>query len=108
MGPLKLQKELRIAFYPNLYAFSFFFEIAQVYLCLAGCRVFEGHLKNERVTKTFRMHPKRSKFFCIIYALFVEIPRYLEIRLIHFAKLPTIEDSTQSIGGVNHFLRKCR
>ena len=43
---------------------SALFEIAQVYLRLAGCRVYEGHLKNDWVIKTFRKHPKSSKFVC--------------------------------------------
>ena len=42
-----------------------FFEIAEVYSRLAGCRVYEGHLQNERVIKTFQKHPKSSKFVCI-------------------------------------------
>ena len=66
-----------------------FFEIAQVYLRLAGCRVYEGHLQNEWVKKLFGNIQKvahlsaLSPVFssCIIYALFVEIPRYLEIPL---------------------------
>ena len=44
--PLKLQKDLSIAFYPDLH-FFLFFEIARIYLRLAGCRVYEGHLQNE-------------------------------------------------------------
>ena len=63
-GTTQLQKELSIAFYPDLHVFVFF-EIAEVYSCLAGCRVYEGHLQNERVIKTFQKHPKRSKFVCI-------------------------------------------
>ena len=42
-----------------------FFEIAQVYLRLAGCRLYEGHLQNEWVLKTFRKYPKSGKFVCI-------------------------------------------
>ena len=37
------QKELGVAFYPDFHAFVFF-EIAQVYFRLDGCRVYEGHL----------------------------------------------------------------
>ena len=48
--------------------FSCFFEIALVYLRLAGCRVYKGHLQNERVIKikTFRKPPK---FICINFSL---------------------------------------
>ena len=63
-GTTQLQKELSIAFYPDLHVFVFF-EIAEVYSRLAGCRVYEGHLQNERVIKTFQKHPKSSKFVCI-------------------------------------------
>ena len=45
--------------------FSWFFEISQVYLPLAGCRVHKGHLQNKWVIKTFGKHPKRTKFVCI-------------------------------------------
>ena len=71
------------------------FEIAQVYFSLAGYRVYEGHLQNERAIKTFRKHPKSTNFLsalspvfisCIIYALFVEIPSYIEIPLIDFCE----------------------
>ena len=37
---------LSIAFYLDLHVCGFF-EIAQVYLRLAGCRVYQGHLQNE-------------------------------------------------------------
>ena len=67
-GTTQLQKELSIAFYPDLHVFVFF-EIAEVYLRLAGCRVYEGHLQNERVIKTFQKHPKSSKFVCIDFSL---------------------------------------
>ena len=42
-----------------------FFEIAQVYLCLAGCRVYEGQLLIEWVIKTLWKHRKTSKLVCI-------------------------------------------
>ena len=76
-----------------------FFEIALVYLRLAGCREYKGHLQNERVIKikTFRKPPK---FICINFSLqlmhnldpflwkFQDITKfYLEI----FVKLRTIE-----------------
>ena len=48
-----------------IHRFSWFFEIAQVYLPLTGCRVHKGHLQNEWVIKTFPKHLKSSKFFCI-------------------------------------------
>ena len=41
---LELQKELSIAFYPNLYIFMCFL-IAQVYLRSAASRVYKGHLQ---------------------------------------------------------------
>ena len=42
------------------------FEIAQVYLPSAASRVYKGHLQNEcGVIKSFRKHPKSSKFVCI-------------------------------------------
>ena len=79
--------------------FSCFFEIALVYLRLAGCRVYKGHLQNERVIKikTFRKPPK---FICINFSLqfmhnldpflwkFQDITKFL---LEIFVKLRTIE-----------------
>ena len=35
-----------LPFCPDLHIFVFF-ETAQVYLRIAGCRVYEGHLQNE-------------------------------------------------------------
>ena len=60
----KLQKEFSIAFY-WFTCFHVFFEIAQVYLRSARCRVYRGLLQNEWVIKTFRKHPKCTKFVCI-------------------------------------------
>ena len=42
----KLQRELIIAFYPDWHVFMFF-EIVQVYMCLASGTVYKGHLQNE-------------------------------------------------------------
>ena len=66
-GTTQLQKELSIAFYPDLHVFVIF-EIAEVYSRLAGWREYEGHLQNERVIKikTFRKPPK---FICINFSL---------------------------------------
>ena len=41
---LELQKELSIAFYPDLYIFMCFL-IAQVYFRSAASRVYKGHLQ---------------------------------------------------------------
>ena len=73
-----------LRFRPDSYVFAFF-EIAQVYLRFADHRA-QSYLQNERATKPFRKHPKRSKFVCIKSSLFVEIPRYLEIPLIDFCE----------------------
>ena len=51
-------------FYPDSHVFKFF-KIVQVYLHLAICRVYKGHLKNKWVIRTFQKHPKSSKFVCI-------------------------------------------
>ena len=59
-----IQKELSIASYPDSHDFVLF-EIAQVYLRLADCRVYKGHLQNEWAIKPFRKHPKSSKFVCV-------------------------------------------
>ena len=40
--------------------FSCFLKMAQVYLLLAGCRVYKGHLQNEWVIKTVREPPKEN------------------------------------------------
>ena len=48
-----------------IHMFSCSFEIVQVFLRLAGCRVYKGHLQNEWAITTFRKHPKSSKFVCI-------------------------------------------
>ena len=42
----EITKRLSIAFYPDSHVFVFF-EIAQVYLRLARCREYKGHLQNE-------------------------------------------------------------
>ena len=83
-GTTQLQKELSIAFYPDLRVFVFC-EIAEVCSGLAGCRVYEGHLQNERVIKTFQKHAKSSKFVCIDSSLQFT---FLSI----FVKLRTTED----------------
>ena len=82
-GTTQLQKELSIAFYPDLHVFVIF-EIAEVYSRLAGWREYEGHLQNERVIKTFQKHAKSSKFVCIDSSLQFT---FLSI----FVKLRTIE-----------------
>ena len=109
--PLKLQKDLSIAFYPDLH-FFLFFEIARIYLRLAGCRVYEGHLQNEWVITTFRKHPKSSKLVCINSSLqFLlnfcpfcrnsKLTRKSSFRFLwNFVQQKT---STQSIGIVKHF-----
>ena len=51
-----------------------FFKIIQIYLHLAICRVYKGHLKNNLV------------YPVLMYTLFVEIQRYLEIRRIRFSE----------------------
>ena len=69
-------------------------EIAQVYLRLVGCRMHKGHVQNEWVIKTFRKHPKGSKFVCtksslhFIHNLYLllEIQRYLESPRIDFCE----------------------
>ena len=74
-----------------MFSCFFFFEIEDVYLRSAGCRVYKGHLQNEWVKKAFRKHSKSSRSILstafsssIICTLFVEIPRYLEIPLTDF------------------------
>ena len=54
----QLQKELSIAFYPDLHVFVFF-EIAEVYSQLAGCRVYEGHLQKRTSDKNFSETSKK-------------------------------------------------
>ena len=97
--------------------FRYFFEIALVYLRLAGCRAYKGHLQNEWVIKTFRKPPKGSKFVRIkpslqfMHNLYPfcrnsKISRNSSNRFLwNFAQQKT---STQSIGSVKHFERKCR
>ena len=55
-----LQKELSIAFYPDLYVFMSF-GIVQVYLHSEACRVYKGHLQNEWVIKPFLETSKKFK-----------------------------------------------
>ena len=88
---LEITKKLSIAFYWFTCFHVFFFEIEDVYLRSAGCRVYKGHLQNEWVKKAFRKHSKSSRSILstafsssIICTLFVEIPRYLEIPLTDF------------------------
>ena len=91
--------------------FSCFFEIAPVYLRLAGCRLYKGHLQNEWVIKTFQKPPKGGKFVCIKSGLQFTYNLYPSCRnsshrlLWNFAQQKT---STQSIRSVKHFQRKCR
>ena len=88
-----IQKELSIASYPDSHDFVLF-EIAQVYLRLADCRVYKGHLQNEWAIKPFQKYPKSSKFVCVKSSLqfmhnlypFLEIPGYLEIPLTDFCE----------------------
>ena len=42
----EITKRAQHCVFPHLHVFVFF-EIARVYLRLAGCRVYEGHLQNE-------------------------------------------------------------
>ena len=100
-----------------IHMFSCFFEIAPVYLRLAGCRVYKGHLQNEWVIKTLQEEPKRSKFVCVKSSLqFMhnlypfcgnsKISRNSFHRFLwNFAQQ---KKSTQSIGSAKHFQRKSR
>ena len=63
-GNRNYKKEFSIAFY-WFTCFHVFFEIAQVYLRSARCRVYRCLLQNEWLIKTFRKHPKCIKFVCI-------------------------------------------
>ena len=102
-------------FYPDSHVFKFF-KIVQVYLHLAICRVYKGHLKNKWVIRTFQKHPKSSKFVCIKSCLqFMQnvypFCRNSEISwnssyrfLWNFTQQKT---STQSICSEKHFQRKC-
>ena len=95
--------------------FSCFLEMAQVYLLLAGCRVYKGHLQNEWVIKTVREPLKGRKFVCIkssikssttmhnLYAFCrnSKISRNSSYRFLwNFAHRKT---SNQSIRSVKHF-----
>ena len=79
-----------------IHMLSWLIEIAQVYLRLVVCRMHKGHVQNEWVIKTFRKHPKGSKFVCtksslhFIHNLYllVEIQRYLESPRIDFCETP--------------------
>ena len=98
-----------------IHMFSCFFEIAQVYLRSAGWIVYEGHLQNEWVIKTFRKPPKGSKFVSIKSSLqFMhnllpfrrnyKISRNFSYRFLwNVAQQKT---STQRNGSVKHFKRK--
>ena len=87
------KKELSIASYPDSHDFVLF-EIVQVYLRLADCRVYKGHLQNEWAIKPFRKYPKSNKFVCVKSSLqfmhnvypFLQIPGYLEIPLTDFCE----------------------
>ena len=99
-----------------IHMFSYFFEVAQVYLRLAGCRVCKGHLQNEGVIKTFRKPPKGSKFASIKSSLHFmhNLNRFCRNSKIcrnsshRFLWNLAQKTSTQSIGSVKHFQRKCR
>ena len=77
-----------------IHMLSWLIEIAQVYLRLVGCSMHKGHVQNEWVIKTFRKHPKGSKFVCtksslhFIHNLYLllEIQRYLESPRIDFCE----------------------
>ena len=96
--------------------FSCFFEISQGYLRLARWKVSKGHLQNEWVIKTFRKHPKCSKFVCIKSSLqfmhkLYPFCRNSKISRISFHRFlwnfTQRKTSTQSIRSVKHFQRKC-
>ena len=57
---LEITKRAQHWVYPDSYLFLCF-EIARS----AASRVYRGHLENEWVIKTFRKHPKCSKFVCM-------------------------------------------
>ena len=100
-----------------IHMFSCFLEMAQVYLLLAGCRVYKGHLQNEWAIKTFRETLKGRQFVCMKSSLqFMhnlypfcrnsKISRNSSYRFLwNFAHQKT---NTQSIPSVKHFQRKCR
>ena len=97
--------------------FHVFFEIAQVFLRLGGCRVYKGHSQNEWVIKTFPKPPKDSKFVCTKSRLqFMhnlnpfcrnsKTSRNSSFRYLwNFSQQKT---STQSLGSVKYFQRKCQ
>ena len=99
-----------------IHMFSCFSKSYKSTCILAICRVYKGHLKNNRVIRTFQKHPKSSKFVCIKSCLqFMQIVypfcRNSEISwnslyrfLWNFAQQKT---STQSICSEKHFQRKC-
>ena len=109
-------KKLSLAF-TDSHVFMFFFEIAQVFLRLAGCRVYKGHSQNKWVIKTFRKAPKGGKFVCIKSRLQFMHNLYPFCRNCKISRNSSFrylwncsqqKTSTRSIGSVKYFQRKCR
>ena len=94
----------------------FFFVIAQVYLCSAGCRVYKGHLQNKWVIKNFRKPSNGSKFVCIKSSVqfkhnwypFCRNSKISRNSSLIFVILRTTGDKHPSICRVKHFQRKCQ
>ena len=57
---LENTKSVQYCVWLQIHMFSCFLKMAQVYLLLAGCRVYKGHLQNEWVIKTVREPPKEN------------------------------------------------
>ena len=98
-----------------IHMFLCYFEIVD--WRLAGCRVYNGHLQNEWVIKTFRKPPKGRKFVCIktsfqftqnLYPFCrnSKISRNSSYRFLW--NFPQQRTSTQSVRSVKHFQRKCQ
>ena len=74
-----------------IHMLSWLIEIAQVYLRLVGCRMHKGHVQNEWVIKTFRKHPKGSKFVCTKSSLHFIHNLYLLVEIQRYLKSPRID-----------------
>ena len=54
-----------------------FLKIAQVYLRLAGCRVYKGRLQNEWVIKNFPESSERKQTVYTLFYKFQDISKFL-------------------------------
>ena len=110
------KKELSIAFYPDSHVFQSRASLLDL-MCLVVCRVYKGVICKTNGWQKRSVKSKSSKFVCIKSSLQFMQDLYSFCRNSKICRnsshrflwnLAHQETSTQSIGSVKHFQRKCR